>query len=171
VLLVPIALVVVLGAAIDRLNVTAAHLVFWLYSASMGLSLAGIFAVYTGENLFQAFVAAAAVFAGMSFYGRMTRRDLSGLGSFLTMGLVGIIVASIINLFMGSPAVDFAVSTIGIVVFTGLTAVDTQKLDSLYNEMNLAASNKAAILGALTLYLDLINLFLTLIRFLGRRKR
>jgi FtsH-binding integral membrane protein len=171
VLLAPVALVILLGAVIDRLSLAAAHLAFWLYAVLMGVSLAGIFVIYTGGSLFQTFLAAAAVFAGMSFYGRTTRRDLSSLGAFLMMGLLGIIIAGLVNLFLGSPALDFAVSAIGVVIFTGLTAYDTQKLERLYAASDPARSGKAAILGALTLYLDLINLFLVLLRFLGRRKR
>jgi FtsH-binding integral membrane protein len=170
-LLAPLGLVIVLGTSIKRLSITAARLVFWLYAVLMGISLAVIFIIYTGESIFQTFAAAAALFAGMSLYGRATKRDLSSLGSFLTMGLFGVVIASLINLFMQSPAVDFAVSIVGIAVFTGLTAYDTQKLDTLYTETDPAASHQVAIIGALTLYLDLINLFLTLLRFLGRRKR
>ena len=137
----------------------------------MGLSLSSIFLIYTGQSIVQTFFVTAASFGGLSLYGYTTKRDLSGMGSFLIMGLFGLIIASIVNIFLGSSALDFAISVIGVLIFAGLTAWDTQKIKEMYFEADGAeVAGRKAIMGALTLYLDFINLFLFMLRFLGNRE-
>jgi FtsH-binding integral membrane protein len=163
-----LALVVALSAAINRLSATTATLLFVAYSALNGITLSIILLIYTAESIASTFVVTAGMFGAMSAYGLLTRRDLSGWGNFLFMGLIGIVIASVVNIFMRNDAVSWVVSAVGVVVFTGLTAYDNWKIKAL------AASGmegrKPAILGALTLYLDFINLFLMLLRLFGRRR-
>ena len=167
----PIALVFVLSFGVQRLSVGTAQLVFWGYAALMGISLATIFFAYTMTSITQVFFVTAATFGAMSLWGYTTKRDLTGIGSFLFMGLIGIVIASIVNIFIGSTALGFAISIIGVLVFTGLTAYDTQKIKEMYyvGDDGTVAGRKA-IMGALSLYLDFINLFLMLLRLFGDRR-
>ncbi len=170
VMLSPLAFVLVLSFGINRLSTFAAQAVFWAFAAAMGLSLASIFAVYTGTSIARVFFITAATFAAVSLYGYTTKADLSKFGTFLFMGLIGIVIASVVNLFLGSSALQFAISVIGVLVFTGLTAYDTQQIKETYDEnYGGEATGKLAIMGALTLYLDFINLFQMLLSLLGNR--
>ncbi len=165
-------LVIALSAAINRIGVVAATLMFLLYSALNGVTFAAIFLVYTSSSIASTFFIAAGTFAAMSVYGYTTRRDLTGWGSFFFMGLVGIIIASLVNIFLQSAMITWVVSYIGVFVFVGLTAYDTQKIKQI-GEAGFASEEgrkKAAIIGALRLYLDFINLFLMLLRILGNRR-
>ena len=147
------------------------QLVFWLYAGLMGLSLAMVFLVFTGASVARVFFITAGTFAAMSLYGYTTQRDLSQFGSFLFMGLIGIIIASLVNMFIGSTALQFAISVIGVLVFTGLTAYDTQQIKEMYYEGDGSEiAGKKAIMGALRLYLDFINLFMMLMQLLGTRR-
>jgi FtsH-binding integral membrane protein len=170
-LIAPFALVLLLSFGINRMSTGTAQLVFWVYAALMGVALAPILMLYTGASIAKVFFITAATFGGMSLWGYTTRRDLSGMGSFLMMGVIGLVVAMIVNIFLASPAVDFAISIVGVLVFTGLTAFDTQKIKEMYyvGDDGTVAGRKA-IMGALQLYLDFINLFLFLIRILGDRR-
>jgi FtsH-binding integral membrane protein len=171
VILAPLALVLLLGFRVEKMSLAAAQTAFWAYAALVGLSLGGLFIVYTGASIVQTFFIAAAMFLGMSLYGYSTGRDLTKFGSFLFMGLIGIIVASLVNLFLGSPGLQFAISVIGVIVFTGLTAGDTQRIKEMYVEGgDSAIAGKKAIIGALALYLDFLNLFLMLMQLMGRRR-
>ncbi len=163
-----LALVFTLSAAINRLSATAATLIFLAYSALNGLTLSVIFVIYTADSIASTFAVTAAMFGAMSLYGYTTKKDLTSWGSFLFMGLIGIVIASLVNIFLRSSSVSWVVSGIGVIVFTGLTAYDTWKI----KEMAAAGEDgrKPAILGALTLYLDFINLFLMLLRFMGGRR-
>ena len=170
VLLAPLGLVFFLSFRIDKMSAFAAQMTFWLYAGLVGASLSSIFLVYTGASITQTFAVTAAAFAALSLYGYTTKRDLSAMGSFMVMGLFGLIIASLVNLFLKSSALDFAVSAIGVLVFAGLTAWDTQKIKSMYFESDgFEVMNKKAIMGALSLYMDFINLFLFLLRFMGNR--
>ncbi|MFC5736161.1 Bax inhibitor-1 family protein [Sinirhodobacter huangdaonensis] len=173
VMLAPLAVVFAFSAMINKMSTATAQLVFLAYSALMGLSISFIFAAYTGISVAQTFLVTAISFAGLSLYGYTTKRNLSAMGSFLMMGLIGLIVASLINLFIASSALNFAISVIGVLIFAGLTAYDTQNIKNTY--LQLAASDhdfigKAAILGALQLYLDFLNLFMFLLQFMGDRR-
>lgn len=171
VMLAPIGFVFFLSARINSMSVGAAQITFWIYAAVMGLSLASIFIVFTGESVARVFFITAGTFGAMSLYGYTTQRDLSQFGSFLMMGLIGVIIASIVNIFLGSSALQFAISVIGVLVFVGLTAYDTQRIKESYYE--LAGSDtlaKGAIMGALTLYLDFINLFVMLLQLFGQNR-
>ncbi|MGH7036107.1 MAG: Bax inhibitor-1/YccA family protein [Stellaceae bacterium] len=171
VMLAPLALVLLLSFRIEKMSVGAAQTAFWGYAALMGLSLAGIFLVYTGTSIARVFFISAATFAATSLYGYTTRRDLSRFGSFLFMGLIGIVLASLVNLFIGSSALQFAVSVIGVIVFTGLTAWDTQRIKEIYLESDPAdVLAKKALMGALALYLDFVNLFVMLLQLVGQRR-
>ena len=170
VMLAPIGFVLFFSFRLQKMSVGAAQAVFWAFSAVMGLSLATIFLVYTDASIARVFFITAGTFAGMSLFGYTTKRDLSGFGSFLVMGLIGILIAMLVNLFLASSALDFAISVIGVLVFTGLTAYDTQRIKEMYIESDgTAVMTKKAIMGALTLYLDFINLFLMLLRLFGSR--
>jgi uncharacterized protein len=171
VMLAPLGFVVVLSFGVQRMAAATAQILFWLFAAVMGLSMSGIFMVFTGTSIARVFVITAAMFAAMSLYGYITGTDLARLGSFLFMGLVGIIIAGLANLWLGSSGLQFAISIIGVIVFTGLTAWDTQRLKQMYVE-NLDSQRcaKLAIMGALTLYLDFINLFTLLLQLLGQRR-
>ena len=171
VMLAPLGFVFFLSARINSMSVSAAQLTFWAFAALMGLSLSSIFLVFTGESIARVFFLTAATFGAMSLYGYTTKRDLSGMGSFLFMGLIGIIIASIVNIFIGSSAIQFAVSVIGVLIFTGLTAYDTQQIKEMYyvGDDGTVAGRKA-ISGALRLYLDFINLFMMLLHLFGNRE-
>lgn len=171
IMLAPLGLVMWLSFGINKLSEGAAKAIFWVYAAIMGASLSTILLAYTGASVASTFFAAAAGFGALSLYGYTTKRDLSGMGKFLLMGLVGIIVASIINIFTKSSTADLIISIIGLFLFAGLTVYDTQKLKNLYWEIQGSQfMGKAVIMGALTLYLDFINLFLFLLRFMGDRR-
>jgi FtsH-binding integral membrane protein len=170
VMLAPLALVFFLSFRIQNMSVSAAQTTFWVYAALMGVSLSSIFLVYTGQSIVQTFFVTAASFGALSLYGYTTKKDLSGMGSFLIMGLFGLIIASIVNIFLASSALQFAISAIGVLIFAGLTAYDTQKIKEMYFDADdVAVAGRKAIMGALTLYLDFINLFTFLLQFLGNR--
>lgn len=172
VLLAPLALVLLLSFRIERIGLGTAQVSFWAYAALVGLSLSGIFLVYTGESIARVFVISAATYGATSLYGYTTRSDLSRFGSFLFMGLVGIVIAALVNLFVASTALQFVVSVIGVIVFTGLTAYDTQRIREIYvGREDDAIAGKKAIMGALALYLDFLNIFLMLLRLMGNRRR
>lgn len=174
VMFAPLIMVFAFGALINRLSVAAAQLFFYVYASLMGLSLSYIFAVYTGTSIAQTFLVTSIAFAGLSLYGYTTKKDLSGMGTFLMMGLIGLVVASIVNIFLASSALAFAVSVIGVLIFAGLTAYDTQSIKNEYIEHaahgDQAWLGKSAIMGALRLYLDFINMFMFLLQFLGNRE-
>ena len=171
VMLAPLGLVFYFSFRINKMSLSTAQSTFWIFSTLMGLSLASIFIVYTGTSIARVFFICSATFASMSLYGYTTKRDLTALGGFLIMGLFGIIIASIVNIFMKSPAMYFAISIIGVLIFVGLTAYDTQKIKNMYrNADSETQSGKKAIMGALTLYLDFINLFIMLLRLFGQRR-
>jgi len=173
VMLAPLGFVFFLGAKIQTMSVSAAQITFWAFAAVMGLSMASIFLVFTGESIARVFFITAGTFAAMSFYGYTTKRDLTQFGSFLIMGLIGIIIASLVNIFLQSSALQFAISVIGVIVFVGLTAWDTQSIKEQYYELQYAdgeAASKASIMGALRLYLDFINLFMMLLQLIGVRR-
>ena len=171
VMLAPLAFVMVLSFGIHKMSFTAVQAVFWVFAAAMGLSLASIFVVFTGVSIARVFFISAGTFAAMSLYGYTTKKDLSGWGSFLFMGLIGIIIASVVNLFLGSQALHFAISVIGVLVFVGLTAYDTQSIKNEYaDHFDAETEGKLAISGALRLYLDFINLFIMLLHLFGERR-
>lgn len=171
VMLAPFGLALFLGFRLHRMSPAAAQAAFWSYAALMGLSLAGIFLVYTGASIARVFFIAAGTFAATAAWGYTTRTDLSRFGSFLMMGVFGIVLASLVNLFIGSSALQFAVSVIGVLVFTGLTAYDTQRLKEMHAEAwDADTRGRAAIMGALTLYLDFVNLFVSLLQLTGTRR-
>jgi FtsH-binding integral membrane protein len=171
VILAPLALVFLLSFGIERMRPAAAQLVFWIYAALVGLSLASIFIVFTHTSIVRVFFITAASFGALSLWGYTTQRDLTSMGSFLLMGLFGVILASLVNLFMASSALQFAISVVGVLVFAGLTAWDTQRLksDYLYGAMDGETAERSAIIGALSLYLNFINLFTLLLQLLGQR--
>ncbi|PZN53760.1 MAG: hypothetical protein DIU65_08290 [Proteobacteria bacterium] len=171
VILAPLAAVFFLSFRVQSMSVSAAQTTFWVYAALVGLSLSSIFLVYTTASISQTFFATAAAFGALSLYGYTTRRDLTAMGSFLIMGVFGLIIAMVINIFLQSSALSFAVSAIGVLVFAGLTAYDTQKIKEMYYEGDdtLVAGRKA-IMGALRLYLDFINMFMFLLQFMGDRR-
>jgi FtsH-binding integral membrane protein len=171
ILLAPLAVVILLSARIHRMSLAGAQGTFWLYAALVGASLASIFLVYAHNSIAQVFFITAAAFGGLSLYGYTTRTDLSGWGSFLIMGLIGVVIASLVNLFLASSGLQFAISVIGVLVFSGLTAYDTQQIKEMYYEgdTELVAGQKS-IIGALRLYLDFLNLFLMLLSLFGNRE-
>jgi len=169
--LAPLALVLLLSFRIENMSLGAARGAFWIYAGLVGLSLAGIFLVYTGTSIARTFFITAATFLAMSLYGYTTRTDLARMGSFLLMGLFGIIIASLVNLFLASSALQLAISVIGVMVFVGLTAYDTQHIKQIYLESDSSAiAGKKAIMGALALYLDFLNLFVLLMQLTGDRR-
>src|ERR1700676_3476724 len=172
-ILAPLAMVFVISAGINRLRPATAQMLFWVFSALMGVSLSSIFLVYTHTSIVRVFFITAATFGALSLYGYTTRRDLTGMGSFLIMGLFGIIIASLVNVFLASTALQFIVSVVGVLVFAGLTAWDTQRLknDYIYGYASQGGdiAERAAITGALSLYLNFINLFTLLLQLLGQR--
>jgi len=169
-LLSPLALVLYFGHSVNKGSLLQVKTVFWLFSALMGVSIAPVMLAYTGESVTRVFFISASMFGAMSIYGYTTKRDLTGMGSFLFMGLIGLIIAGIVNIFWASSALFFAVSVIGVAVFVGLTAYDTQKIRRMYVEGNEDYATRAAVSGALQLYMDFINLFLYLLRLLGDRR-
>jgi FtsH-binding integral membrane protein len=172
VMLAPLALVFFLSFRIMQMSQQAAQATFWVYAALVGASLASILIVYTGASVAMTFFVTAATFGAMSLWGYTTKRDLTGFGHFLFMGLIGILLAMVANFFFKSPAINFVVSVLGVLIFTGLTAWDTQKIKNTYYMVggDTAVAGKAAIMGALALYLDFLNIFLFLLRFLGNRR-
>jgi len=171
IMLAPLGLVMLLSFGANRMSASTAQVLFWVFAAVMGVSMASIFLVFTGASIARMFFITAGTFAAMSLYGYTTRRDLTQMGSFLFMGLIGIIIASLVNMFIGSSALQFAISVIGVVVFVGLTAWDTQQIKEMYYEADgseIAA--KKSIMGALRLYLDFINLFMMLLQLFGARR-
>jgi FtsH-binding integral membrane protein len=170
VILAPLALVFALSFGIERLRPIMVQLLFWLYAALVGLSLASIFMIYTQTSVVRVFFITAASFGALSLWGYTTQRDLSGLGSFLVMGLFGVIIAGVVNLFLLSSALQWTVSVIGVLVFSGLTAWDTQRLKNeyIYFAMDDATAQRSAVMGALSLYLDFINMFMMLLQLLGQ---
>lgn len=169
--LAPLALVFLLSFRIEKMSLGGAQAAFWAYAAMVGLSLAGLFLVYTGMSIARTFFITAAMFLAMSLYGYTTGTDLTRVGSFMLMSLIGIILASLVNLFLASSVVQLAISVIGVIVFVGLTAYDTQRIKEIYLESdNSAVAGKKAIIGALALYLDFLNLFVILMQFTGDRR-
>lgn len=167
----PLAFVLVLSFGINKLSGATAQLLFWAFAAVMGLSLSSIFMVYTDASIAKVFFISAATFGAMSLYGYTTKRDLTSIGHFLIMGLIGLIIASIVNIFLASSMLDFAISAIGVLIFVGLTAYDTQKIKNSYDEgLGAELLQKGAVMGALSLYLDFINLFMMLLRLFGNRE-
>jgi uncharacterized protein len=169
--LAPLALVLLLSFRIEKMSLGAAKTAFWAYAALVGLSLSGIFFVYTGTSIARTFFITAATFLAMSLFGYTTRADLARTASFLLMGLVGILIASIVNLFLASSIVQLAISVVGVIVFVGLAAYDTQRMKEIYlNSDSRAIAGKKAIMGALALYLDFLNLFILLMQLTGNRR-
>jgi len=169
--LAPLGFVFYLSARLNRISFSKAQALFWLFSGVMGLSMASIFLMYTPVSIARVFFITAGTFAAMSLYGYTTKKDLSGWGSFLFMGLIGIIIASIVNIFLKSPMLFYVVSWIGVLVFVGLTAYDTQRIKEMYYASDtVEISGKKAIMGALKLYLDFINLFIMLLHLFGQRR-
>jgi FtsH-binding integral membrane protein len=171
VMLAPLGMVFFLSARIQAMSTSAAQTAFWVFAGLMGLSLSSIFLVYTAQSITQTFFITAAAFGALSLWGYTTKRDLTGMGTFLFMGVIGLIIAMVVNIFLQSSALQFAISAIGVLVFSGLTAYDTQKIKEMYWEGDdVLVSGRKAIMGALTLYLDFINLFTFLLSFLGNRE-
>ena len=174
IMFLPLVMVFAFGAMINRLSAAGAQLFFYVFAAAMGLSISWIFMVFTGISIIQTFLVTAIAFAGLSLWGYTTKRDISGWGSFLIMGVIGLIVASIINIFLASAAVMFAISAIGVLIFAGLTAYDTQNIKNTYiahaQHGDTEWLGKAAIMGALNLYLDFINMFMFLLQLFGNRE-
>ncbi len=170
-ILAPLGMVFFLSFRIHKMSVGAAQATFWIYSALVGLSLSSLFLVYAHGSIAQVFFITAAAFGALSLFGYTTKKDLSGWGSFLFMGLIGIIIAMLVNIFLGSPALMFAISVIGVLVFAGLTAYDTQQIKEMYyvGDDGTVAGRKA-IMGALRLYLDFLNMFLFLLQLFGSRE-
>jgi FtsH-binding integral membrane protein len=168
----PLAFVLVLSFGINRLSSGMAQLLFWAFAAVMGISLSLLLATYTGESITRVFFITAAMFGAMSLWGYTTKRDLTGWGSFLLMGLIGLIIASLVNLFLQSNMMQWIISIVGVIIFTGLTAYDTQKIKEGYASVSGDGElmKKGAVMGALNLYLDFINLFIYLLRLIGERR-
>ncbi len=172
VMLAPLGFVIFFSVKLNSISAETAKTYLWIYSALMGLSLASILAVYTGTSVARVFFITASVFGAMSLYGYTTKKDLTAFGSFLIMGLIGLIIASLVNIFLKSSALEFGLSLLGVFLFIGLTAYDTQRIKQMYYQFsgNQEMVAKAAVMGALSLYMDFINLFLMLLRFFGDRK-
>lgn len=168
----PLAFVLVLSFGVHKLSTTATHLAFWAFAAVMGVSISSIFLTFTGQSITQIFFVTAAAFAGLSLWGYTTKKDISGWGSFLIMGVIGIIIAAIVNIWLQSGALQFAISCITVLVFAGLTAYDTQRIKDTYLAIRDDATMvaKASIMGALSLYLDFINMFMALLQLFGNRE-
>jgi len=170
VMLAPLGFVFFLSARVHRMSASAAQITFWLFAAVMGLSLAYIFLAYTGESVAKIFFITAGSFAGLSLLGYTTKKDLSGFGTFLFMGLIGLIIAMVVNIFLASPAMQFVISAVGVLIFAGLTAYDTQQIKNMYDVNDGGdVATKKSIMGALRLYLDFLNLFLFLLQLFGNR--
>jgi FtsH-binding integral membrane protein len=169
----PLAFVMVLSLGVNKLSLGAAQGLYWAFCAAMGASLTNIFLIYTHDSIVRVFFITAATFAATSIYGYTTKADLSRFGSFLIMGLIGIVIASLVNMFIGSSALQFAISIIGVLVFTGLTAYDTQRIRATYTQYayaeGTAGAAKRSVYDALSLYLNFINLFMLLLQLLGNR--
>jgi FtsH-binding integral membrane protein len=172
VMFAPLAMVFFLAARISTMSLQAAQIAFWSFAGIMGLSLSYVFLMFTGESVAQAFFVTAGTFGAMSIYGYTTKRDLTSMGAFMMMGLFGVLIAALVNLFLQSPALQFVVSMLSVVVFVGLTAFDVQNLKNTYNQVSGDAhmTAKIAIYGALTLYMDFINLFINILHLIGDRK-
>ena len=172
IMLAPLAFVFGLSASVQRMQPATARMVFLAFAAVMGLSLSSIFIVFTGESIARTFFITSASFGALSLYGYTTKKDLSGWGSFLMMGVIGLVIAMIVNIFLASSALQFAISLIGVLIFAALTAYDTQRLKHMYDYVagDTVAAGRASIMGALTLYLDFINLFMFLLQFMGNRE-
>ena len=174
VMFAPLIMVFAFGAMINRLSAAGAQLFFYVFASAMVLSISYIFAVYTGFSIAQTFLITSIAFAGLSLWGYSTKRDISGWGSFLIMGVIGLIVAMVVNLFLQSPAIMFAISALGVLIFAGLTAYDTQRIKTEYiahsQSMDKEWLAKSAIMGALSLYINFINLFMFLLSFFGNRE-
>ena len=171
VMLAPLAIVFYMSFGINKMSTSKAQSTFWIFAALMGLSLSSILLVYTGMSVTRVFFISSATFGAMSIYGYTTKRDLTKLGSFLMMGLIGIIIASLVNIFMKSSMMYFVISILGVLIFVGLTAYDTQKIKNMYSASDSGEMiGKKAVMGALTLYLDFINLFIMLLRLFGQRR-
>ena len=171
IILAPLGFVMAMSFGLNRMSTGTLQTLFWSFAVAMGLSMSSIFLVYTGMSIAQTFFAVAAGFAGLSLWGYTTKKDLSGWGTFLIMGVVGLLVAMLVNLFLQSPAMMMAISAIGVLLFAGLTAYDTQRIKSMY--AHVAGSDmmgKVVIMGALNLYLDFINMFMFLLSFMGDRR-
>jgi FtsH-binding integral membrane protein len=170
VVLSPLAIVFAMSLGANRFSTTTLQAMFWGFATLMGLSMSTIFLVYTGESIAATFFATAGAFAGLSLYGYTTKKDLSGVGTFLVMGLIGLLIAMVINIFLQSSALGVAISFIGVLIFAGLTAYDTQRLKEQYAMLRgTDFAGKAVVLGALSLYLDFINMFQFLLSFMGSR--
>lgn len=173
VMFLPLIMVFAFGAMINRISAAGAQLFFYVFAAAMGLSIAWIFSVFTGYSVTQTFLVTSAAFAGLSLWGYTTKKDISAWGSFLIMGVIGLIIASVVNMFLGSGIVQMAISALGVLIFAGLTAYDTQKIKNTYLEHAHHGDSewlaKSAIMGALNLYLDFVNLFMFLLQFMGSR--
>jgi FtsH-binding integral membrane protein len=171
VMLAPIGMVFLISARVAHMSLATARVSFYVFAALMGLSLSSVFLVYTGESIARVFFITSAAFAGLSLFGYTTKKDLSGLGSFAIMGVFGILIASIVNIFLASTMLQFMISVGGVLAFSALTAYDTQRVKEMYNEIDgTDIAGKKAIMGALTLYLDFINLFIFLLQLLGNRE-
>ena len=172
IILAPLGFVMAMSFGLNRMKTSTLQALFWAFAVAMGLSMSSIFLVYTGVSIAQTFFAVAAGFAGLSLYGYTTKRDLSAMGTFFIMGVVGLFVAILVNMFLRSPGLNLAISALGVLIFAGLTAYDTQKIKSIYFAVagNGEAMAKTAVIGALNLYLDFINMFLFLLRFMGDRR-
>ena len=169
--LAPLGIVLYMSFGINNMSASKAQTVFWIFAALMGASLSSIFVMYTGTSISRVFFITAGTFGAMSIYGYTTKKDLTSIGSFLIMGLIGIIIASVVNIFLKSSAMHFVISVLGVLIFVGLTAYDTQKIKNMYIESDgNEVMSKKAIMGALTLYLDFINLFIMLLRLFGQRR-
>jgi FtsH-binding integral membrane protein len=171
IMLAPLAFVMVLSFGINRLSTAAAQGLFWAFAAVMGVSMASIFLVFTGESIARMFFITTGAFAGLSLFGYTTKKDLSGFGTFLIMGVIGLLIASIVNIFLASSVMQFVISVIGVLVFAGLTAYDTQKIKNMYFQV--AGSDfvgKSVVMGALALYLDFVNMFTFLLQLFGSRE-
>ncbi|WP_336985914.1 Bax inhibitor-1/YccA family protein [Altererythrobacter aquiaggeris] len=171
IMLAPLGFVFAMSFGRNKFSTPTLQAMFWGFAIAMGLSLSSIFLVYTGESIAATFFATAGAFAGLSLYGYTTKKDLSGMGTFLIMGVVGLFIAMILNMFLQSSGLSLAISAIGVLIFAGLTAYDTQRLKTEYQHLRgTEFAGKAIILGALSLYLDFINMFLFLLRFMGNRE-
>ena len=170
-MLAPVGLVFFISSRINTLSAETARLLFFVYAALVGVSLSTIFHVYTGASITRVFFISAATFGSLSLWGYTTRRDLSGFGTFLIMGVIGIVIASLVNLFLRSSGLDWVISIIGVGVFAGLTAYDTQRIKGMYDSNDdTTSAGRKAVMGALSLYLDFINLFMMLLRLAGNRR-
>ncbi len=171
VMLAPLGFVFYLSARINSMKASTAQALFWVYAGLMGLSLSYIFLAFTGVSVVRVFFITAGAFAGQSLYGYTTKKDLSGMGSFLIMGVIGILIASVVNIFLASSGLHFAISVLGVLIFAGLTAYDTQRIKAIYAEADHSeVHEKKAIMGALTLYLDFINMFIFMLQLFGNRE-